>query len=305
MTRSFPEAVDEYLRYLRVERNMSSRTISAYRYDLDKFRIFLEQHFRMLPTLPRINVEVIREYLSTLQAERNYRSTSLARRISSLRSFFRFLTEQDYLKTNPMLTIRTPKLAKKLPIYLTAEELKRLLMAPEKKTWRDQRDRAILVLLAMTGIRLQELASLDLDSVNLQTGSTPAGMGGTIRVLGKGAKERVIPLNETAVQALQAYLEMRPYTENPALLLNKFKRRLFPRTIDKILKKYALKAGIKRAKISPHKLRHTFATLLHSGDVDILEIQRLLGHSSITSTTIYTHTNIKRLKTAIDKLDDL
>ena len=124
-------------------------------------------------------------------------------------------------------------------------------------------------------------------------------------MLGKGAKERVIPLNATAVQALQAYLEMRPYTENPALLLNKFKRRLFPRTIDKKLKKYALKAGIKRARISPHKLRHTFATLLHSADVDLLEIQRLLGHSNITSTAIYTHTNIKRLKTAVDKLDKL
>jgi len=130
-------------------------------------------------------------------------------------------------------------------------------------------------------------------------------MAGSIRVLGKGAKERVIPLNATAVRALQAYLEMRPYTENPALFLNRFKRRLFPRTIDKKLKKYALKAGIKRARISPHKLRHTFATLLHSGDVDILEIQRLLGHSSILSTAIYTHTNIKRLKTAVDKLDKL
>ncbi len=305
MTRSLPEAVDEYLRYLRVERNLSPRTIRAYQYDLDKFRIFQEQHFRMLPTLPRINTEDIREYLSKLQAERNYRSTSLARRIASLRSFFRFLTEQDYLKTNPMLAIRTPKLAQKLPIYLTTGELKRLLTAPENKTWRDKRDQAILVLLAMTGVRLQELASLDVDDVNLQAGSTPAGVGGTIRVLGKGAKERLMPLNATAVQALQAYLEMRPYTENPALLLNKFKRRLFPRTIDKILKRYALKAGIKRAKISPHKLRHTFATLLHSGDVDILEIQRLLGHSSILSTAIYTHTNIKRLKTAVDKLDKL
>lgn len=297
--------MDEFLRYLRVERNLSPRTIRAYQYDLDKFRIFVEQHFRMLPTLPRINSEEIREYLSKLQAERNYRSTSLARRIASLRSFFRFLTEQGYLKTNPMLSIRSPKLAKKLPIYLTAEELKRLLMAPENKTWRDKRDQAILVLLAMTGIRLQELASLNVDDVNLQAGLTSAAQAGTIRVFGKGAKERVIPLNATAVQALQAYLEMRPYTENPALFLNKFKQRLFPRTIDKKLKKYALKSGIKQAKISPHKLRHTFATMLHAGDVDILEIQRLLGHSNITSTAIYTHTNVKRLKTAVDKLDNL
>jgi integrase/recombinase XerC len=305
MTHSLPEALNQFLTYLRVERNLSSRTIEAYQYDLEKFRIFVEQYFRMLPTLPRIIPEVIREYLSKLQAERNYRSASLARRISSLRSFFRFLTEQEYLKTNPMLAIRSPKLAKKLPIYLTAEELKRLLTAPENKTWRDRRDRTILVLLAMTGIRLQELASLNVDDVNLRAGLTPAGPAGEIRVLGKGAKERVIPLNATAVQALQDYLDMRPYTENPALFLNKFKRRLFPRTIDKKLKHYALKAGIKRAKISPHKLRHTFATLLHSGDVDILEIQRLLGHSNITSTAIYTHTNMKRLRTAVDKLDNL
>lgn len=196
-------------------------------------------------------------------------------------------------------------MAKKLPIYLTAEELKLLLIAPENRTWRDKRDRAILALLAMTGIRLQELTSLNLDALNLHPPLTPDAPTRSIRVLGKGAKERLIPLNSTAVQALQAYLEMRPPTENPALLLNKFKQRLFPRTIDKILKKYALKAGITRAKISPHKLRHTFATLLHLSNVDILEIQPLLGHSNISSTAIYTHTNINRLKTAVDKLDNL
>ena len=193
-----------------------------------------------------------------------------------------------------MTPVRNPKLPKRLPTYLTAEELKRLLTAPGNKKWLEVRDRAILVLLAMTGIRLQELVELDIDNADLKNQ--------TLRVFGKGRKERVIPLNDVATMVMKDYLHVRPIVEDKALFINRSGKRLIGRRIEKKVKKYALLSGLPTKKITPHKLRHTFATLLYHNEVNLLEIQALLGHSSITSTQIYTHTDTRRLREAVEKL---
>ncbi|MFH0795193.1 MAG: site-specific tyrosine recombinase/integron integrase [bacterium] len=295
MTNSLNDAVKNFLSVLTVERNLAKRTVKAYEHDLHILRRFLEKRHKTLPQLSHIKLEDLRLFLASLQVDSGYKSTSMARKMSTLRSFFRFAVEQGFLKVDPTLKLNRTKLPRKLPTFLTGEELKRLLIAPEGDDWKETRDRAILVILAMTGIRLSELVGINVDDINFT--------GKNLRVLGKGSKERLIPLNETALEALRQYLDVRPLSQDRALVVNRQGRRMNGRTVEKKVKFYARKAGIRNEKISPHKLRHTFATLLHMGDVDILEIQKLLGHSNISSTTIYTHTNTEKLKTAVHKLD--
>lgn len=246
------------------------------------------------PSIDHITPESIRKFMEHFQIEHNYKSTSIARVICTLRAFFRFCVEHNYLKISPTAPIRNPKLPKKLPIYLIDSEVKLLLNAPDKTTDMGLRDYAIIITLGFTGSRLQELVRVNLSDLDFERE--------TLKVFGKGAKERLIPLNKLVLHALREYLDRRPVTESEALFLNKFGKRLTGRSIENIVKKYVRMAGIKKDKISPHKLRHTFATLLHLNDVDILEIQKLLGHASITSTQIYTHTNPGKLRKAVDKL---
>jgi len=288
-------AKKNFLMYITVERNLSPRTVKAYAHDLNNFHKFVAEKMGSEPSLSKLSIDLIRDYFASLHIDRDYKGISLSRKVSSLRSFFRYCLEQEYIKVNPMARIRNPKLPKRLPVYLTADELKRLLTAPGAQKWLDIRDRAILALLAMTGIRLQELVDLNIDSVDMA--------GHTLRVFGKGRKERIIPLNDPALMVLKDYLNVRPPVQDTALFINRNGKRLIGRTIEKKVKKYALLAGLPSKKISPHKLRHTFATLLHHKEVDLLEIQMLLGHASITSTQIYTHTNTRRLRDAVEKIE--
>ncbi|MCX7765287.1 MAG: tyrosine recombinase XerC [Candidatus Sumerlaeia bacterium] len=294
MAGEFKSVVKDFLMYLTVERNLSPQTIKAYAHDLKNFQAFLQRQFDCLPSIGKITTEILRTYFAELHLDRSYKGISLARKVSSLRSFFRFALERNYIKTNPIAPVRNPKLPKRLPIYLTREELKKLLMAPGNKTWLELRDRTILVLLAMTGIRLQELGNLDIEHVDLQNQ--------TMRVYGKGRKERLLPLNSVVTMVLADYLKLRPVVPDKALIINHRGKRLIGRTIEKIVRRYAIVAGLPAKKVSPHKLRHTFATLLHQNEVDLLEIQLLLGHSSITSTQIYTHTDPHQLRQAVNKL---
>ena len=204
------------------------------------------------------------------------------------------MVEQKYIEANPMEPIQSPKLPKKLPIYLTESELQHLLTLPDREKPSGIRDFAILLLFSYTGMRLSELTSLNLDSINLNDTF--------VRVMGKGSKERIIPLLQPGIEAIIEYLDIRPHNDERALFLSKRKTRISNRAIGHLVDKYRALAGIPRNKFSPHKLRHTFATLLHSKDVDILDIQALLGHSSIATTQIYTHTNPKRLQKAVEKL---
>ncbi|MGB9692536.1 MAG: tyrosine recombinase XerC [Candidatus Sumerlaeaceae bacterium] len=294
----FSDIMSEFDQYLKVERNLSPSTRAAYRYDLQKFKEYLIRTLGSEPSVGRVNTQHIKDYLNHLQQERRHKSATLSRTIASLRVFFEYCVQQKHIEYSPAAYIHNPKLPRKLPIYLVESELRALLSAPElSDTW-GVRDYAILVLLAFTGMRRQELVGLDLASIDFERR--------TAKVLGKGSKERLIPLNAIVIDALTAWLEVRPVTADPEpLFVNKFGKRLTGRGVYNIVKKHVRRAGIVKGRISPHKLRHTFATLLHLSEVDILEIQRLLGHASITSTQIYTHTNTQKLRSAVERLTRL
>lgn len=292
--RNLINGINEFLNYLRLEKNLAPRTVSAYSHDLFKFVSFLVSKYGKEPLLNQITTQDIRDFLSYLQTKRNCKSCAVYRKLSCLRSFFSFLCKQSYITSDPTEAVSSPKLPKKLPIYLTEEELQRLLSAPNREENIGIRDFAILVLLSYTGMRLSELTGLNIDSINLSEGY--------VRILGKGNKERIVPLIESVTKAVRDYLNIRPITEDVALFLNRQKKRLSTRSVENIVYKYGKIAGIPKEKLSPHKLRHTFATMLHNKDVDILDIQALLGHASIATTQIYTHTNPKRLRKVVERL---
>lgn len=249
------------------------------------------------PPPAKVSADHIREYLNHLQSDRGLRGATLARTIASIRIFFDFLVRRGLIEASPAAQIHNPKLPRKLPVYLVMGELTKLLQAPDRSTPGGVRDFAILVTMAFAGTRLSELTGLNARDVNLEHRS--------IRVTGKGSKERVIPMNELVRSALEDHLRLRAPDAPPALFLSRFGRRIANRTVEAMVRRHAMKAGVFKDRLSPHKLRHTFATLLHSKDVDILEIQALLGHASITSTQIYTHTSSARLQAAVEKLEGL
>lgn len=294
----YRESMNDFETYLRVERNLSPRTRAAYRYDLNRFGEWLTGVLtNPNPPLHVITVHHIKDYLAGLQEDRRYRPTTLSRVIATLRVFFEFCVTQGKLESSPALTIHNPKLPRRLPIYLIESELQRLLAAPDPNDAAAVRDYAILVTLGFTGVRLQELVGLDINDIDFERR--------TVKVMGKGSKERLIPLNAIVIQALRDWLLCRPGTEDTAVFLNRFGRRLSGRSVENIVKKYVRRAGITKAKVSPHKLRHTFATLLHVNDVDLVEIQTLMGHATITSTQIYTHTNAGKLRSAVSRLEQI
>lgn len=291
----FSEVMLEFDRFLQVERNLSPATRGAYRYDLQKFKEFLIRTLGSEPSVSKVSTQHIKDYLSFLQQKRGYKSATLSRTIASIRVFFEYCVQQKHLEFSPAAYIHNPKLPRKLPIYLVESELRQILAAPDiSDTW-GRRDYAMLVLLSFTGMRRQELVGLNINSIDFERR--------TAKVHGKGSKERLIPLNAIVVDALMAWLEVRPAVADPEpLFVNRKGQRLTGRSVYNIVRKYVRRAGILKGKISPHKLRHTFATLLHLSEVDILEIQRLLGHASITSTQIYTHTNTQKLRSAVERI---
>jgi integrase/recombinase XerC len=280
-----------------VERNLSDRTRNAYIYDLTRFQEFLTLLHGRTPPLKTIDAAALREYLNHLQLDRGCKSTTLARVISALRQFFDFAVEREEVAASPAARIRSPKQPQKLPIYLVPQELTRLLQAPPADEPAGLRDRAILTMLAFTGTRLSEIVGVSLSDVDLANR--------TVRVLGKGNKERIIPLNEIVMRALNEYLDVRLLSDSTALFLNKFGRRMTGRAVEQLVRKHALNAGIFKDGFSPHKLRHTFATLLHASEVDLIEIKSLMGHANIASTQIYTHTSNSRLRAAVKKLENI
>jgi integrase/recombinase XerC len=295
MALAFSELLVQYEQFLRVEKNLAEKTRRAYLYDLTRFQEYLIHLTGRMPQITSIKADQIRDYLNHLQVDLGYKSTTLGRTIASIRIFFDFCVMREQLQVSPAAHIHNPKQPKKLPIYLVQDELTRLLRGPDRETPQGKRDAAILTTLAFTGCRLSEIVGLNVDCVSLTQQS--------IRVMGKGRKERIIPLNSLVLAELNEYLDVRGVSEDDALFLNRYGKRLSGRSVENLVRKYVLQAGIFKNKISPHKLRHTFATLLHTRDVDILEIQALLGHASVTSTQIYTHTSSSRLRAAVTKLE--
>lgn len=310
----FSRALYDFEAFLEVEKNLSPRTRRAYIYDLERFADYWIARNGANPTLAAITTDDVRQYLEYLRLDKDYKSTTLSRNIASIRVFFDYCVAQGLIEASPALHIHNPKNPRKLPIFLIESELKRLLGAPEeqretrektqgRKRRRDyahlaDRDYAILVTFAFTGVRLRELVGLDMKNLDFERK--------TILVMGKGAKERMIPINQIVVEALRKWVKVRRAAEGErAVFVNRFGRRISPRGVQMVVDKYVQAAGIDKDKISPHKLRHTFATLLHLNGVDIVEIQALMGHATITSTQIYTHVGNERLESAVRGLESI
>ncbi len=292
-------AISRFLSYLLTERNLAPRTVEAYGYDLRRWRSYLEHATEPEeePIGPwrvdKVSDWDIKDYLAYLQEERNYKPATLSRVISSIRVFFDWLAEGGVISGNPARRLHNPKRGKMLPVYLTQAEARKILAIPDRATDEGVRDYAMLTLLLMTGIRLSEIVGLDISDIEFE--------GGVIRVLGKGRKERLVPINGGASGAVRSWLEIRPASEAPSLFLSKKGDRVSRRTIQHVVRKTVKAAGLD-PRVSPHKLRHTFATSLYAEEVDLRDIQELLGHSDISSTSIYTHTNVEKVRAAVDKL---
>ncbi|MBI3040123.1 MAG: tyrosine recombinase XerC [Chloroflexi bacterium] len=283
------EIFDRYINYLEAERNASPYTVRNYTTDLMGFFDFLRG--REIASLKAVDKHVLRDYLLHLM-EQGIVKTSIARKLSAIRSFYRYLVREEILSVSPVATTSSPKLDRRLPSFLTTGEIVRLLEAPDVATPQGQRDRAFLELLYASGLRVSELVSLNREQVNLDTRE--------IRVWGKGSKERMVLMGEPAAAALTAYLnqgrlELLGKRGTNALFLNRYGGRLTERSVQSILQEYANIAGIGK-RVHPHMLRHTFATHLLDGGADLRVVQELLGHASLSSTQIYTHVSQSQAK---------
>jgi len=286
--------IQQFIHYLSAEKNASPHTCRAYERDLEEFENFIRSSGISLSTKGDIEMEkvdrlAIRRYLSFLH--RRNRKSSIARKISTLRSFFKYLVREQLTTSNPAKCVSTPKVEKPLPTTLTVDEAFRLMEMPAGS--KGLRDRAILELLYSSGIRVGELVGLNLNRLNLDLG--------IVKVMGKGRKERIVPVGSKAVEALKAYLEKRGVLsgEEP-LLLNSRGGRLTARSVGRLIKKYTKRSGIFR-NISPHTLRHSFATHLLDAGADIREIQEMLGHASLSTTQRYIHLSLGKLMEVYDK----
>jgi integrase/recombinase XerC len=278
------EIYDRYIQYLEAEKNASPYTVRNYRDDLLDFLYFLKKQKIDPLDENKVDRHVLRDYLSELVSRRIVK-TSIARKLSAIRSFYRYLVREEKIPKNPIEQVSSPKLDKRLPSFLTIEEVERLLSAPDLSTPLGQRDRALLELLYASGLRVSELAGLTLEQVDLESNE--------IRVLGKGSKERVVLMGQPAAAALKSYLKegrtkLIGKKRSQALFLSRSGQRLPARDVQKLLERYAKKAGIGR-RVHPHMLRHTFATHMLDGGADLRVVQELLGHARLTSTQIYTH----------------
>ena len=280
---------EEFLRFLEVEKNVSTRTLMAYRRALEAFRAQND-----VRSWRNCAADDFRDYLFELMKRGQARSY-IRLQFSAFRTFYRFLVERKNLRRDPVRELQLPKAEKKLPLVLTQKQIEELLTAPlrvpkEKAapSWMAFRDAAILELFYSSGLRLGELASLNVADVDIYTES--------VRVLGKGRKERVCPVGAPALESVSRYRAAANVQAGP-LFINKSRRRISPRSIWLILKRYLRHTSIPIA-VSPHKLRHSFATHLLDGGADLRSVQALLGHASLSTTQIYTHVTVERLKKA-------
>jgi len=317
--------IQEFLNYLRFEKRFSEHTAKCYGADLGQFSDFLigasesgpaaSEMLSLHPmesgrggtatalatqTAPKVDqlllstaVNDVRVYLTFL-SERQYSKATIARKLATLRSFYKFLIKRGKLNSNPVAVVRTPKQEKKLPRFLEYEEVKRLLETPPMDTWLGARDRAILETLYSTGIRVSELVALNMDDIDF--------LGEVVHVRGKGKKERIAPIGFSALQVIQQYMEFRNKRaqsnsnfDSKVLFVNKHGKRLSTRSVRRKMDKYLKMAGLDPL-ISPHTLRHSFATHMLNNGADLRSVQELLGHQSLSTTQIYTHLTTRKLK---------
>jgi integrase/recombinase XerC len=317
--------VERFLNYLKYEKRFSEHTAKCYGADLAQYSDFLlrtcdedsssaagmsldhhhgggtalavETEQRVDQLLLAADVNEARSYLAYLN-EKAYSKATIARKLATLRSFYKFLVKTNRRNSNPLTAIRTPKQEKKLPRFLEYEEIKRLLDAPPLETWLGARDRAILETLYSTGIRVSELVGLNMDDIDF--------LGEVVHVRGKGKKERIAPISSSALQAIQHYMEFRnkraqsnSHFDTKVLFVNKHGQRLSTRSVRRKMDKYLKMVGLDPA-ISPHTLRHSFATHMLNNGADLRSVQELLGHQSLSTTQVYTHLTTRRLKEVYD-----
>ncbi len=297
--------VTQFLEHLRYERNVSEHTLRNYQSDLGQFHDYLAPAHpttgkRTEPALAAIDHITIREWLATLHSEQK-KKTSIARKLAALRTFFQFLVREGLLEMNPAKLVATPRLEKKLPKHLSIEEAVKFVESPDSETDLGKRDRAMLELMYATGVRVAELTKLNVGHIDFRNR--------LIRVTGKRRKERIVPFGEPALDALKAYLEVRDGfleaaqvsdREPEALFLNYQGTRITTRSVGRMVEKY-IRMCSGRFDISPHALRHSFATHLLDSGADLRDIQELLGHARLSTTQVYTHVSMEKLIQVYDK----
>ena len=314
--------IQKFLDYLKYEKRFSEHTAKCYGADLGQFGEFLIRmsepnapgHEHITTTheqggtatavatqtraqidrlLLTTDVNAVRAYLAHLN-DKEYSKATIARKLATLRSFYKFLVKRNEITSNPVVAVRTPKQEKKLPRFLEYEEVKRLLETPPMDNWLGARDRAILETLYSTGIRVSELVALNMDDIDF--------LGEIVHVRGKGKKERIAPISSSALQVIQHYMEYRNKRAQSnsnfdlkVLFVNKHGRRLSTRSVRRKMDKYLKMAGLDPS-ISPHTLRHSFATHMLNKGADLRSVQELLGHQSLSTTQVYTHLSTSKLK---------
>ena len=283
------ELIEEFLGYLSVERGLSKNTLISYRQDLARFFEYLKS--RRIASIERVTRQMISSFMMT-EKDRGLSANSVSRELACLKSFFKFLVREHKVKEDVTSVIESPKLWKKLPSTLNLEEVVSILNAPNVKDLMGMRDRATLELMYATGMRVSELINLKMDDVNMDVGF--------VKCLGKGSKERIVPFGKKAKESIARYLDkgrknfLKQKVSN-FLFLTRLGRPMSRQTFWKIIKKYAREARIKKD-ITPHSLRHSFATHILERGADLRIVQELLGHSDISTTQIYTHVSKDRLK---------
>jgi len=315
--------IQDFLNYLRFEKRFSEHTAKCYGADLAQFSELLTQtgqggeqpHAGIASSSSRqfgsqtavatqtktnldqlllaVDTNSVRAFLAFLNTQQ-YSKATIARKLATLRSFYKFLTKRGQLTVNPVLSVRTPKQDKRLPRFLEYDQVKKLLETPPLDNWLGARDRAILETLYSTGVRVSELVALNLDDIDF--------LGEVLHVRGKGKKERITPIGTSALQTIQQYLELRNKRaaangnfDSKVLFVNKLGKRLSTRSVRRKMDKYLKMAGLDLA-FSPHSLRHSFATHMLNNGADLRSVQELLGHQSLSTTQIYTHLTTRKLK---------
>ena len=321
--------IQDFLGYLKYEKHFSDHTAKCYGADLEQFSMFIldgqssshssdaaagqanpwltedgsatavaaETQVALKELLITVDTDTVRRYMAQLN-EKNYSKSTTARKLATLRSFYKFLVRRNYIDSNPVATVKTPKQEKKLPKFLEYEEVQRLLNAPPVNNWLGARDRAILEVLYSTGMRVSELVALNMEDIDF--------LGEVIHIRGKGKKERIAPIGSSALQAIQHYIEFRNRRmandgnfDPKVLFANKHGKRLSVRSVRRKMDKYLKEAGLDPS-ISPHTLRHSFATHMLNNGADLRSVQELLGHQSLSTTQVYTHLTTSRIKEVYD-----
>ncbi len=281
--------IERFIQYLTAERNYSLNTARAYGIDMYEFADFVK-----IKNVELVNCDknIIRDYLAGLY-NKNLKKSSIIRKLAVIKSFYKFLVITSVIEVNPTVSMSTPKKDKRIPVFITETEIVKLFDLPDI----DLRDRAMIELLYSSGIRIEELVNINIKDVDL--------LSGTVKVFGKGAFERIVPVGDKCLYAIKNYIDQRRqagevFSVNAPMFINKFGKRITSRGARKVLHGWFVEAGLLK-KVSPHTLRHTFATHLLDNGCDIRSVQQMLGHKNLSTTQIYTHVTLESLRKVYNK----